>query len=249
MNEIKQIRNKELKSLRNSGLWASGFVFSFGFAPILVSAKRWRTPWSYSITLYHTKILSLFTDPLFSLQRNWRRIVEKMDSLEVLIGQKKGKTQTQDLRRIRPCTNGRDIVGCYMLCPFEHPVACYCAKFKTRQTFEPTTPNISFIARSPKYGSVAQQCWIRLHSSSNIVGATHANYTLSPKSYSFPRCTAGPNIVGSLKSDPFARQFQCWHNNSQDNTQQCWEMLRPFARSVLMGVLKLKWHLSHVQRT
>ena len=24
--------------------------------------------------------------------------------------------------------------------------------------------------------SVAQQCWIRLHSSSNIVGATHANY-------------------------------------------------------------------------
>ena len=31
--------------------------------------------------------------------------------------------------------------------------------------------------------SVAQQCWIRLHSSANIVGATHAHYTWSPKSY------------------------------------------------------------------
>ena len=30
---------------------------------------------------------------------------------------------------------------------------------------------------------VAQQWWIRLHSSSNIVGATHAHYTWSPESY------------------------------------------------------------------
>ena len=40
MNEIKQIRDKELKSLRNSGLWASGFNFTFGCAPILVSDIR-----------------------------------------------------------------------------------------------------------------------------------------------------------------------------------------------------------------
>ena len=44
---------------------------------------------------------------------------------------------------------------------------------------------------------VAQQWWIRLHSSSNIVGATHAHYTWSPESY-FSRCIAGPNIVGSF---------------------------------------------------
>ena len=31
--------------------------------------------------------------------------------------------------------------------------------------------------------SVARHCWVRLHSSSNIVGATHAHYTWSPKSY------------------------------------------------------------------
>ena len=68
MNEIKQIRNKELKSLRNSGLWASGFNFTFGCAPILVSDTYIMI--KYNITLYHTKILSLFTDPLFSFQRS-----------------------------------------------------------------------------------------------------------------------------------------------------------------------------------
>ena len=31
--------------------------------------------------------------------------------------------------------------------------------------------------------SVAQHCWIHLHSSSNIVGATHAHYTRVTKSY------------------------------------------------------------------
>ena len=31
--------------------------------------------------------------------------------------------------------------------------------------------------------SVAQQCWIRSHSSSNIVGATHANYAWFTKNF------------------------------------------------------------------
>ena len=31
--------------------------------------------------------------------------------------------------------------------------------------------------------SVAQQCWIRLHSSSNIVGATQAHYAWFKKTY------------------------------------------------------------------
>ena len=35
-------------------------------------------------------------------------------------------------------------VGCYMLRSLVHPVACCCAKFETGQTFEQTTPNISF---------------------------------------------------------------------------------------------------------
>ena len=33
---------------------------------------------------------------------------------------------------------------------FAHPVACCCAKFETGQTFELTTPNISFVPLSPK---------------------------------------------------------------------------------------------------
>ena len=53
---------------------------------------------------------------------------------------------------LKPRASGRNIIGCYMLRPFTHPVACcwmllrvVCAKFETGQTFEPTTPNISFV--------------------------------------------------------------------------------------------------------
>ena len=56
-------------------------------------------------------------------------------------------------------------------------VACCCAKFETGQTFQPTT----LLFRDRR--SVAQQCWIGLHSSSNIVGATHAHYAWFTKTY------------------------------------------------------------------
>ena len=69
---------------------------------------------------------------------------------------------------------------CTPCCLLLHVVACCSAKFETVQNFEPTTPKISFFCDRR---SVAQQCWIRLHSSYNIVGATHAHYTWSPKSY------------------------------------------------------------------
>ena len=48
--------------------------------------------------------------------------------------------------------------------------------------------------------SVAQQCWIHLHSSSNIVGSHAHSLRMVYKDLwvvSFPQCTAGPNIVGS----------------------------------------------------
>ena len=135
--------------------------------------------------------------------------------------------------------NGRIIVGqqlptllnvtcCVRLHTLLHVVWCCSAKFETGQTFQPTTPNNSFVPWSPKRSakmldsfthpvacccvllgvvaqslkpvkllsrqlrtfllfrdrrSIAQQCWIRLHSSSNIVRATHAHYTWSTKSY------------------------------------------------------------------
>ena len=46
-----------------------------------------------------------------------------------------------------------------------------CEKFETVQSFEPTF----LLFRDRR--SVALQCWIRLHSSSNIFGAAHAHYT------------------------------------------------------------------------
>ena len=55
--------------------------------------------------------------------------------------------------------------------------------------------------------SVAQQCWSRLHSSSNIVGVYARSLRMDFKDLwlvFFPRCTAGPNIVGSQ---------HCWRNN------------------------------------
>ena len=49
-----------------------------------------------------------------------------------------------------PCKRTHGIVACYMLRQFAHPVACCCAKFETGQTFQSTTPNISFVPWSPK---------------------------------------------------------------------------------------------------
>ena len=39
MKEIKRIRQTEIKYQRNSGLWASGFMFTFGCAPTIVSDR------------------------------------------------------------------------------------------------------------------------------------------------------------------------------------------------------------------
>ena len=86
--------------------------------------------------------------------------------------------------------------------PFAHPVAC--CWMLLRVVAQSLKPVKLFSQQLPTYllfrnrRSVAQQCWIRLHSSSNIVGATHAHYAWITKTYGvIPRCTAGPNIVGS----------------------------------------------------
>ena len=69
---------------------------------------------------------------------------------------------------------------CTPCCMLLDVVSCCCAKFETGQTFQPTTPNSSFVRDRRR---VAQQCWIRLHSSSNIVGAAHAHYALFTMTY------------------------------------------------------------------
>ena len=80
-----------------------------------------------------------------------------------------------------------------------------CSAFKRTQTCWPT----NFWANNSQHfffcvcdrRSVAQQCWIRLQTSSNINCWGHARglHMVFKVLWvvSFPRCTAGPNIVGS----------------------------------------------------
>ena len=67
--------------------------------------------------------------------------------------------------------------------------------------------------------SVAQQCWIRLHSSSNIVGATHAHYEWFTKTYGlYPSHDAlqVPTLLGVVAT--FADHCQ----HARNNSQHCW---------------------------
>ena len=82
--------------------------------------------------------------------------------------------------------------------------------------------------------SVAQQCWIRLHSSSNIVGATHAHYAWFTKTYGlYPSHDAlqVPTLLGVVASvcTPLPTRTQQLPTLL---AQQCWELLRPFAYSL-----------------
>ena len=82
--------------------------------------------------------------------------------------------------------------------------------------------------------SVAQQCWIRLHSSSNIVGATHAHYAWFTKTYGlYPSHDAlqVPKLLGVVASvcSPLPT---CTQQLPTLLRQQCWELLSPFARSL-----------------
>ena len=82
--------------------------------------------------------------------------------------------------------------------------------------------------------SVAQQCWIRLHGSSNIVGATHAHYAWITKTYglySSHDALQVPNLLGVVASvcTPLPTRTQQLPTLL---AQQCWELLRPFARSL-----------------
>ena len=60
-----------------------------------------------NITLYHTKILACSQTPyfLFRDRRNVEKKKTSVDRLEII------KTNTQDLRRVKPRANGRNIVG------------------------------------------------------------------------------------------------------------------------------------------
>ena len=102
-----------------------------------------------------------------------------------------------------------NIVECYMLRPFANPVACcwmllsvVTQSLKPVKLFSQQLPTL-LLFRDRR--SVAQQCLIRLHSSSNIVAATHAHYAWITE------------IKGCILPTMHCR------------SQSCWELLHPFA--------------------
>ena len=101
-----------------------------------------------------------------------------------------------------------NIVGCYVLRPFAHPVACWWMLL--RVVAQSSKPVKLFSQQLPTFlllrdcQSIAQQCWIRLHSSSNIVGVTHAHYAW------------------------FTRLMGCILPMMHCRSQHYWELLHPF---------------------
>ena len=103
--------------------------------------------------------------------------------------------------------------ACTPCCLLLHVVVCCWAKFETVQNFEPTTPNISFVPWSPKrsatmldpFAQLFQHCW----------GHERALLMVSKvlRVVSFPRCTAGPNIVRSC--------LHTTHQHGHSNSQHC----------------------------
>ena len=71
---------------------------------------------------------------------------------------------------------------CTPYCMLVDVVACCCAKFETGKTFQPRTPNISF-------AQLFEHCWGHARS----LRMVYKNLWV----LSFPRCTAGPHIVGA----------------------------------------------------
>ena len=116
-----------------------------------------------------------------------------------------------------------------MLRPFVHPVAC--CWMLLRVVAQSLKPVKLFSQQLPTFllfrdrRSVAQQCWIRLHSSSNIVGATHAHYAWFTKTYGlYPSHDAlqVPTLLGVVASvcTPLPTRTQQLPTLL---AQQCWE--------------------------
>ena len=129
---------------------------------------------------------------------------------------------------VRLRANGRNIVDqqlptlldatcCVRLHTLLHVVACCCAKFETGQTFQPTTSN-----------------------SSNNVGATHAHYAWFTKTYGlYPSHDAlqVPTLLGVVASVCTPRPTRT--QQLPTLLAQCWELLRPFSRSLrVLGIRK-----------
>ena len=97
-----------------------------------------------------------------------------------------------------------DVTCCVRLHTLLQIVGCCCVllhKVWNQSNFSANNSQHFFC--SPDRRSVAQRCWIRLHSSSNIVGATHAHYTWITETYelySSHDALQVPNLLGVVAS-------------------------------------------------
>ena len=116
-----------------------------------------------------------------------------------------------------------NIVGCYVLRPFAHPVACCCVLFETGRTFKPTTPNISFVPWSPKRRAKMLDPLLgpRTRQDGSRIQVYKVSWVVS-----FRRCTVGHNIVGSC----------CLRLDSIVNTDVTPSIVRPTMLGVVASV-------------
>ena len=147
-----------------------------------------------------------------------------------------------------------NIVGCCMFRPCAHPVACCCVLLRVVAR---SLKLINFWANNSQHffcSVIAEALRNRLHISSNIVGATHVQITYGLHGDSnaltaeFCKFT---NWYGWYPSNIVLQVLTLLgvvvhHPTSAEPTvtpnQQCWELLRPFAR----GFKAHGWHVSFV---
>ena len=129
--------------------------------------------------------------------------------------------QVDNIESIKRCVNGRNIVGQQL--PTLLDVTC-CVRLHTllyvvAQSLKPVklfSQQLPTLLLFYDRRSVAQQCWIRLHGSSDIVGATHAHSAWITKTYGLYSSHGALQVPNLLH--PFAHHCQHVRNNSQ----HCW---------------------------
>ena len=106
----------------------------------------------------------------------------------------------------KPCANGRNIVGCYMLRPFAHPAACcwmLLRKVGNRSNFSAKNSQHFFCS---------------------VIAEAQCNNVASI-------CTALPTLLGpcTLIMHGLQRLIGCILPTMHCMSQHCWELLHPFA--------------------
>ena len=115
-----------------------------------------------------------------------------------------------------------------MLRPFAHPVACcwkwWCVVEQCLKLVKLFSHQLLTFLLFRDLRSVAQQCWIRLQSSSNIFRATRSHYGLY-RSQDALQLPTSLGVVSSVCTAPPQQQLPTLL------AQQCSELLRSFART------------------